>query len=227
MSDQIKLMFSDISESYDLGNDVMTFGMHRGWKRKLVRLLDPQPGTHLLDLATGTGDIAFKLAARAGTTSTVVGMDFSAAMVTRARLRNTSPRITFEVGDAMKLRFEDDTFDCVTISYGIRNVDDPLVALEEMARVLRVGGRIGVLETGRASGSWGKMTELYSDRMVPFLGGLLSGNPDAYHYLNKSASEFPYGDNFVQIMLEAGFSNVRAIPLVGGISYIYLGEKSA
>lgn len=220
-------MFSDISETYDLGNDVVTLGMHRGWKRRLVRLLDPLPGSRILDLATGTGDIAFKLAARAGETSTVIGMDFSPAMVSRARLRNTSPRISFEVGDAMKLRFEDESIDCVTISYGIRNIDDPMVALEEMARVLRVGGRIGVLETGRATGPWGKLCSLYSENLVPFLGGLLSGNPDAYHYLNKTASEFPYGERFVNMLLEAGFSNVRAVPLIGGVSYIYLGEKSA
>ena len=218
-------MFSDISESYDLGNDVMTLGMHRGWKRKLVRLLDPAPGSKILDLACGTGDIAFRLADRAGENAEVTGMDFSPAMVSRARMRNSSSRITFEVGDAMNLRFDDGVFDCVTISYGIRNVDDPLVALEEMARVLRQGGKIGVLETGRAEGPWGKVAGLYSDTFVPFLGGLLSGNPDAYHYLNRSATEFPYGEKFVRTMLDAGFSNVRSIPLVGGVSYIYLGEK--
>ena len=217
-------MFSEISESYDLGNDILTLGMHRLWKRRLVRLVAPTSDHAILDLATGTGDIAFKLKKRAGKGAEVTGVDFSPGMISIAKTRSAAPGISFEVGDAMKLRFEDSSFDRATISYGIRNVDEPPVALREISRVLRPGGVLGVLETGRATGVWGKMTNLYSEKFVPFLGGLVSGNPDAYHYLNESASQFPYGAAFVELMEDAGYQNVRAIPLVGGVSYIYLGE---
>ncbi len=218
------MMFSDISESYDLGNDILTLGMHRLWKRRLVRLVEPTSDHSILDLATGTGDIAFKLKKRAGKGAEVTGVDFSPGMISIAKTRSAATGISFEVGDTMNLRFPDDSFDRATISYGIRNVDDPSVALEEIHRVLRPGGLFGVLETGRASGLWGTLTNIYSEKFVPFLGGLVSGNPDAYHYLNESASQFPYGPAFVELMDRAGFQHVRSIPLVGGISYIYIGE---
>lgn len=220
-------MFSDIAESYDLGNDVISFGMHRLWKRRLVRELGVEPGGRALDIATGTGDIARLVAARVGSEGEVVGVDFSAAMVARARSLavNASLPVRFEIGDCLDMRFASDSFDFATISYGIRNVDDPVAGLREIARVLRRDGRLGVLETGSPDGAWGQVYGLYCRSVVPFVGGLVSGNEDAYDYLNRTSVSFPCGENFVAMMREAGFATVRSIPLLGGAAWIYIGSQ--
>lgn len=226
MSDQVRLMFSDIAESYDLGNDVISFGMHRVWKRRLVRETGIGPGEKGLDIATGTGDIADLMAQRVEPGGSVIGIDFSAAMIARARERSRELRLPlrFEIGDCLDLRFPSDTFDVATISYGIRNVDDPVAGLREICRVLKPGGRIGVIETGAPDGAWGRLYGLYSRRVVPFVGGLVSGNEDAYDYLNRTSAVFPSGEQFVAMMKEAGFGPVRSIPLLGGVAWIYIGS---
>lgn len=221
-------MFSDIAESYDLGNDVISFGMHRLWKRRLVRELGVEQGNRALDVATGTGDIARLVAARTGSGGEVIGVDFSAAMIARARSlgSNAMLPVRFEIGDCLDLRFATSSFDVATISYGIRNVDDPVAGLREIARVLRPGGRLGVLETGAPEGAWGQVYGLYCRSVVPFVGGLVSGNEDAYDYLNRTSARFPWGDAFVEMMKSAGFGTVRSIPLLGGAAWIYVGSRS-
>lgn len=223
MSEEVRTMFGRIAEGYDRGNDAITFGLHRRWKRQLVDRLGLVSGERLLDLATGTGDIAREAARRLKGSGAVIGLDFSSEMIEVARNRadNRQPGLDFEVGDILDLRFEDGSFDVATISYGIRNVDDPIAGLTEIARVLRPGGRIGILETGRPSGLLGSLVGFFSRRIVPKIGQTVAGNRDAYEYLDRTAESFPYAENFVAMLRQAGYHGVGMEPLVGGSSYIY------
>lgn len=218
-------MFSDISESYDLGNDVLSFGMHRFWKRRFVKTIAPKPKDSVLDVATGTGDIAAIFAKKVRNGGEVVGVDFSAAMISHARNRgkNALPNLRFEVGDAMDLRFASNMFDVASISFGIRNVDDPGAGIAEMRRVVKPGGRVAVLEFGQPTGVFGAFYRFYSRTFLPFVGGIISGNQDAYAYLDKTAARFPSGERFVDLMQKNGLKDVAAIPLLGGVAWMYVG----
>lgn len=226
MSEQVRLMFSEISEGYDLGNDVLSFGTHRLWKRLLIRRARVKPGDRVLDLATGTGDVALLFADAVGEKGSVIGADFCEDMIVQAerRPKNRRANLSFEVGDAMSLRFPSASFDVCTISFGIRNVDSPRGALAEMRRVVRPGGRVLVLEFGQPTGLFGSLYRFYSNYLIPIVGGVITGKRDAYSYLNKTAAAFPSGDKFLAIMRDAGFRKVTAEPLFGGIAYIYIGE---
>ncbi|MGE3802770.1 MAG: bifunctional demethylmenaquinone methyltransferase/2-methoxy-6-polyprenyl-1,4-benzoquinol methylase UbiE [Candidatus Kapaibacterium sp.] len=226
MSEQVRLMFSDISESYDLGNDVLSLGMHRLWKKKFVKVAGPKSGDRVLDVATGTGDIATIFAKKVGKEGEVVGVDFSPAMIARARSRakNLLPNLRFESGDALDLRFASNTFDIASISFGIRNVDNPAAGLKEMMRTVKPGGHVAVLEFGQPSGLWGAFYRFYSRTLLPFLGGLISGNEEAYSYLDETSARFPSGEKFVALMREVGFVDIVVRPLLGGVAWIYVGK---
>ena len=224
MSEQIRLMFSDIAPSYDLGNDVLSFGTHRLWKRLLVRLSGAKRGDRVLDVATGTGDIAANFNEVVGTEGEVVGVDFCEPMITEARKRwKDRTAIRFETGDALDLHFPSDSFDVSSISFGIRNVDRPVDGLAEMARVVKPGGSVVVLETGSPRGAWGGLYHFYTRKLFPFLGGLISGNREAYSYLDKTAARFPCGEEFVAMMRQAGLHDIDARPLLGGVAWLYKG----
>jgi demethylmenaquinone methyltransferase/2-methoxy-6-polyprenyl-1,4-benzoquinol methylase len=226
MSEQIRLMFSEIAPSYDVGNDLLSFGVHRLWKRGLVRAARPKPGDRVLDLATGTGDIALLFSKAVAPGGEVVGVDFCRDMIEQAtvRERNQGKGIRFEVGDAMSLRFTDNSFDISTISFGIRNVDDPVKALSEMRRVVRPGGRVVVLEFGQPRGIFGSLYSFYSGTVCPVLGGLVSGHKDAYDYLNRTSAAFPCREAFVDLMRRAGMTKVTWEPLFGGVAFLYVAE---
>ncbi len=219
-------MFSEISQRYDVGNDVLSFGTHRMWKRTFVRSAAAPSGGRVLDLATGTGDIALLFSGEVGANGEVLGVDFCADMIELARKRpkNQRSNLRFEVGDAMRLRFADNTFDVCSISFGIRNVDDPVVALAEMRRVVRPGGRVVVLEFGQPRGVFGSAYRFYSERLLPIVGGIVSRNRKAYDYLNRTAARFPCRDEFVDLMHKAGFARASWRSLFGGIAFIYTGE---
>jgi demethylmenaquinone methyltransferase/2-methoxy-6-polyprenyl-1,4-benzoquinol methylase len=229
MSDQIRLMFSDIAPGYDLGNDVLSFGTHRLWKRRMVRMARVPKGGRVLDLATGTGDIALLFSDAVGRDGSVTGVDFCADMIEHAKRREKNRRdnLSFEVGDAMRLRFADDAFDATSISFGIRNVDNPVLALAEMRRVTRPGGRVVVLEFGQPRGLFGALYRLYTSRIGPFVGGLITGHRDAYAYLDRTAANFPCDAAFVELMRRAGMDRVEWHPLFGGIAWLYVAEVTA
>ncbi len=225
MSDQVQQMFADIAPSYDSTNTVLSMGIHHLWRRRAVALSGARAGDSVLDCATGTGDlaIAFKRAVGDGR---VVGTDFCAPMLgpAPAKAQKRGLDITFEVADALDLPYDDNTFDIASISFGIRNVDDPLKCLTEMARVVRPGGRVVVIEFGQPRGFFGALYRFYSFKVMPAVGGFMSGNRDAYVYLPRTSAQFPAGDDFISLMDRSNaYSDRSATSLSFGIAWIYVG----
>lgn len=227
MSEQVREMFSSIAPRYDVTNVVLSFGVDRRWRRVAVRESGAAAGARVLDCATGTGDLALALRRAVEPGGTVVGMDFCAAMLDPARekARRAGLDVRFEEGDALALAYPTAAFDIATIAFGIRNVDDPVRCLREMARVVRPGGRVVVLEFGQPGGVWGALYRVYSRQLMPAVGGLLTGNRAAYAYLPRTAATFPAGERFLALMDQAGtFASRRAVSLSGSIAYVYVGE---
>jgi demethylmenaquinone methyltransferase/2-methoxy-6-polyprenyl-1,4-benzoquinol methylase len=213
-------MFDRIARIYDLFNTLMTAGMHHAWRRRSVDLAGVGPGSRALDVATGTGDLALELAARG---ASVTGMDFSPAMLELARAK--APGIEFEEGNALDLRYEDASFDAVTVGFGARNFADLDRGLCEMARVTKPGGRVVVLEITtpqRPPLSW--FFHAWFDRVVPLLGRL--GDSEAYTYLPSSVRRFPGPEALGASMAAAGLVDVRWILTAGGIIAIHSGTRA-
>ncbi len=226
MSEKVKSMFADIADDYDRINSVLSFGVHHAWRKKAVLESGAHEGDHVLDCATGTGDLAIKFKQTVGDSGYVLGTDFCAPMIepAPAKAKEQGLKIDFEVADAMNLPYEDNTFDIASIAFGIRNVDDPVVALKEMARVVKPGGRVVVLEFGQPKGLMKFPYDLYSQHIMPAIGGWLSGNREAYTYLPRTSAEFPAGDNFLALMTQSeAFKEQRAVKLTAGIAYVYVG----
>ncbi len=229
----VRRMFDEISGTYDLNNRVLSMRRDVVWRRRLTALLPDGPAPpRLLDLATGTCDVllAAHRAGRAAPGS--IGADFSAGMLREGAKKleraNLDGPPALVRADATRMGFADAAFDAVTIAFGIRNVLDVDGALREMCRVLRPGGRVVILEfsmPGNALLRAGYL--LYFRHVLPRLGGLVSGKPDAYRYLNQSVESFPYGRAFCGCMERAGFVEVTARPLSFGIATLYTGLRPA
>src|SRR5258706_3741843 len=219
---RIKSMFGSIAGRYDRANTVMSAGVHHLWRRRAVRWSGAKEGDAVLDCATGTGDlaIAFKKAVGNGR---VVGTDFTPEMIALARQKSRD--ITFDVADVTALPFDDDTFDIASISFGIRNVGDPAKGIAEMARVVRPGGRVIVLEFGQPSNRLASLIyDSYRRHFLPRLGGAVTGEREAYDYLESSAARIPCVDEFVAMMKSAArFTSIEFRPLTLGIAYLYRG----
>jgi demethylmenaquinone methyltransferase/2-methoxy-6-polyprenyl-1,4-benzoquinol methylase len=226
MSEQVRKMFASIASDYDRVNTVLSFGIHHWWRYQTVKSSAAKNGDHVLDCATGTGDLALTFKKKVGVEGYVMGTDFCAEMLgpapIKARERNLD--VDFEVADAMSLPYDSNKFDIASISFGIRNVDEPATALKEMARVVKPGGRVVVLEFGQAEGIMKWPYLFYQKYVMPTIGGWLSGNRDAYVYLPETSKAFPAGDAFLTIMRKTNsFSEVSFKKLNSGIAYVYTG----
>ena len=213
----VRTMFDRIAPVYDVMNRVMTAGLDQRWRRATVRAV-VEPGDRVLDAACGTGDLAI-IAARAG--ATVTGLDFSEPMLERARKK--APWIGWMRGDLLALPFDDESFDAATVGFGIRNVADLPRALEELRRVLRPGGRLGILEITRPRGPLRVFYSLWFDRIVPLLGKVLPGG-EAYTYLPASVRRFPPPEELASLLAATGFARVRYRLFAGGIVALHVGE---
>ncbi len=217
--DAVRRMFDRIAPVYDVMNRVMTVGLDRRWRRRTVRAV-VTPGDRVLDACCGTGDLAV-LAVERG--ATVVGLDFSEPMLERARRKSSA--VEWLRGDLLALPLEDESFDAAVIGFGVRNVDDLDAGLRELRRVLKPGGRLGILEITQPSGVLGAFYRLWFDRLVPMLGKVLPGGA-AYTYLPASVRRFP-GPHPLRVVIEqAGFRRVRFHLLAGGIVALHVGEAA-
>jgi len=225
----IRSMFSKVAANYDRGNSVLSLGVHHLWRKKVVRYSGALPGQKVLDCATGTGDLAIEFKKAVGAQGQVIGTDFCAEMLIPApgKARQLGLEITFEQADVTQLQYADNTFDICSISFGIRNVGDPVKALREMARVTKPGGKVMVLEFGQVNVPvFGSLYNYYSQNILPKIGGWVTGQKEAYEYLQKSSAAFPCREGFVDLMKESGsYSKYEYTSLTGGIAYIYKGTK--
>lgn len=225
----IQKMFSVISKKYDLANSVLSFGIHHRWKKKLIRESQIRPHFQILDCATGTGDLAFLFEAALQNTGRVIGSDFCEPMleVARDKAKERQSRVQFEWADLMKLQYPSEHFDVASVSFGIRNVQDPKKALSELARVVKPGGRVLVLEFGQPqSRIMDFLFKFYSNWILPRLGGWISGQPQAYRYLQTSSAAFPCGNEFLKIAQSLNvFQELKYHSLQSGIAYLYVLRK--
>ena len=223
---QVNRLFATIATRYDLINDIQSLGAHRRWKRRVAALAGVKSGDRALDLCCGTGDISFALAA---TGATVTGLDFSDAMLAVANQRNPQSSILnpqFVQGDAQKTPFAAETFDAVTVGFGLRNLASWEAGLDEMARVAKPGGRLIVLDFGKPDNAlWRGIYFAYLKLLVPILGLLVCGKPSAYAYIIASLRDYPAQRGVEERMKKLGLVNVRTNNFIGGAMSINYGEK--
>jgi len=225
-------VFHSVSERYDLMNDLMSGGLHRAWKDALVSAVNPpknQARFAVLDLAGGTGDIALRILQVGGASTRVTVCDISTEMLEVGR-KHASERgvdhVLFEQGNAENLAYNDRSFDCVTIAFGIRNVPRIERAIEEAHRVLKIGGRFLCLEFSSVDvPGLEALYELYSFQIIPRLGGAVAGNREAYQYLVESIRKFPKPKAFARMMENAGFRRVSCTPMTAGVVALHSGWR--
>lgn len=228
--ERIAGMFDAIARNYDLLNRVLSGGFDQRWRRRAVRALALRPEETLLDLCTGTADVALMAVSGSEPPRQVIGIDFSHEMLKlglkKVRDRRFGGRVTLARGDAMRLPLPSDSADAAVISFGIRNVQRPEVALDELSRVLRPGGRLAVLEFGLPrSRAFRRLYLWYASQLLPAIGRLISRHASAYQYLPESVSRFPPPEAFGRSLQAHGFPHVEIIPLTLGIVYLYIARR--
>ena len=226
---KVQNVFTSVASKYDIMNDVMSMGVHRIWKEAMMDWLAPKPGQKLLDVAGGTGDISFKFIKRSGAAHSTV-LDITENMLLEGRKRAEANQLVdslnWIVGDAMSLPFADNSFDVYTISFGIRNVTQPQIALDEAFRVLRPGGRLMVLEFSQIPVPLAqKAYDLYSFNVIPVMGKLITNDRDSYQYLVESIRKFPDQETFLSMVQQSGFENASYRNLSFGIAVLHSGWK--
>lgn len=225
-AEKIRSMFGEIAQGYDLANTVLSAGIHHRWRKKIVSWSGARNGSRVLDCATGTGDLAIEFKKSAGL-GDVIGTDFCAEMLVPApaKARKAGLKISFQQADVTQLPFADSSFDISSISFGIRNVQDPVKGLSELARVVKPGGSVMILEFGQPRLPVIRQAyEFYSRHVLPMIGGWVTGRKQAYRYLQDSSSNFPCGKDFVAMMESTGrFTFCEYRTLTFGIAYMYKG----
>lgn len=228
MSEEVREMFARIAKRYDVMNSLLSMGMHRQWKRLAVELSGVSTGMSVLDCASGTGDLAIEFKRRTGMSGRVLATDFCQPMLDYVQPKSIALGMDLhvELADVTHLAYASCSFDIVSIAYGIRNVDDPIAALSEMARVTKSGGKLVILETGVPSGLAKLLYNLYV-RVIPIMGLLIAGDWKAYRYLPETASRFPYGNEFSNLLRKIpDVKQVVSHRLMLGASYIYVADIS-
>jgi demethylmenaquinone methyltransferase/2-methoxy-6-polyprenyl-1,4-benzoquinol methylase len=220
--DAVRAMFDRIARRYDLANHLLSGGADFLWRRRAVRIVEEWQPQRVLDLATGSGDLALALQHRLPQAS-ITAADFSPEMLSVARRKGVREIV---LADALRLPFPDDSFDCVTVAFGLRNMADWSVALREMSRVLRSGGHLLVLDFSLPAGPLRPAYRFYLHRCLPILAGLVTGQKAAYDYLGGSIEKFPSGDEMSRFIEQNGFARAWAQPLTGGIATIYTADKA-
>lgn len=226
--EQISKMFDTISKEYDFLNKLITFGLDKSWKRKLVqKVIDAKPH-RVLDIATGTGDLVIEMAKSSAVE--LIGLDISKGMLAvgedKVKALHLQDRITMQWGDVEQMPFEDNRFDVVVVSYGVRNFEDLEQGLKEIYRCLKPGGQLMILETSRPDAfPMRQLHSIYTRVFMPLIANIFSKDKSAYVYLAKSAANFPYGKVFNNILIKIGFKNVESKPQFFGVSTLYYASK--
>ncbi len=227
---QIWKTFDQISRFYDFLNRVLSFGIDIYWRKRVAAFLPEGPDIRLLDLATGTGDQIIEIIKKAKQVKSALGIDLSREMIRVGHRKIIDKPYTHQVslmeGDAMDIAMKDESVECVTMSFGIRNMEDVQACLSECLRVLTPRGRLLILEFSIPKNRLLKKCHLfYLQHILPAIGGLISKNRTAYRYLSKTIEKFPYGEDFCALMRKAGFVRVKSHPMTFGVATLYIGEK--
>jgi demethylmenaquinone methyltransferase/2-methoxy-6-polyprenyl-1,4-benzoquinol methylase len=227
---RVRELFTSVAGKYDLMNDLMSFGTHRLWKRFLAMNTGLRPGDKALDVAGGTADLAILMASQVGESGEVVVYDINMEMLEVGRkkciYRGLGKKVQYAQGNAEAIPFEDNTFHCATVGFGIRNVTRPEKAFGEMARVVKPGGRVVCLEFSHPTNRlFARLYNLYSINVIPRIGKVVTKNRDAYVYLHESIRKFPDQEMLKSIMEGVGLYNVRYHNLFNGIAALHIGEK--
>ncbi len=225
---QIAEMFNNVSGKYDFLNHLLSLGIDKWWRKKAIKLFKQREGTCHLDIATGTGDFAFE--AFKLKPKSIVGVDISAGMLSKAkekfRKKKTNIKVSFEEGDGEHLNFPNDTFNTMTVGFGVRNFENLELGLREMHRVLAPKGQLMILEFSKPRKSpFKQLYHFYFWKVVPFIGRIVSKDDSAYHYLPESVMEFPDGQDFLSILDYTGYKNLKQHSLFFGIATIYEASK--
>lgn len=226
--EQVEQMFDKVSTNYDFLNRVLTFGLDIGWRKKVVKAVAKNNPKQLLDIATGTGDFAIMLAKL--NPEKVIGLDISQGMldkgIEKIKNKKLSSLIDMIQGDSEKMPFENNTFDAITVGFGVRNFENLDKGLQEINRVLKPGGILAILETSQPEKfPMKQLFKFYSKYIIPTIGHFFSKDKSAYSYLPESAAAFPYGKNFNNILQKNGFNNATNKPLTFGIASMYTAKK--
>lgn len=225
----VRGVFDSVASRYDVMNDLMSAGLHRLWKRHTIDQAAVRTGDVVLDLAGGTGDLAREFSKKVGPTGQVILADINAAMLKQGRSRlvdaGVAGNLSIAQVDAQDLPFEDGTFDCVTMAFGLRNVTDKDAALRSMFRVLKTGGKAMILEFSEPSKALKPAYDLYSFKVLPMLGKLVAGDSDSYQYLAESIRMHPDQETLKSMMEAAGFERCRYNNLAAGIVALHVGYR--
>lgn len=225
----VRDVFDSVATRYDIMNDLMSAGLHRLWKQHTIDQAAVRPGHCVLDLAGGTGDLALKFARQVGPKGHVVLADINAAMLEQGRRRlidaGVAGNISIAQVNAENLPFEDGTFDCITIAFGLRNVTDQQAALESMQRVLKPGGKVLILEFSEPGKTLKPAYDLYSFKILPLIGKIVARDADSYQYLAESIRMHPDQETLLGMMADAGLERCRYENLAGGIVALHIGYR--